>query len=125
MAKLTEIQTKIKRYMDICTDIVVAYAAPEVPALGNATPEGLLEELGRINRVKKEVEKVEKILKERISVVSDGAKKIDSDNFIYTKSGQARVALDQTAAKAYFEKEGLLADFMKETEVETVRIKER
>lgn len=122
---LTDSQKRLQKHLDIAADLAIAYAAPEVPALGNATPQGLVEDLGRVNAARKALEKVEGILKERVSAVSDGAKKIDADNFVYTKVDRERTALDQTAAKVYLEEQGVLSQFMVTTQVPTVTVKER
>lgn len=122
---LTDSQKRLQKHLDIAADLAIAYAAPEVPALGNATPQGLVEDLGRVNAARKALEKVEGILKERVSAVSDGAKKIDADNFVYTKADRERTALDQTAAKVYLEEQGVLSQFMVTTQVPTVTVKER
>lgn len=121
---LTESQRRIQKHLDIASSCAIAYAAPEVPSLGNATPEGLVEEFGRVNAARKALEKVEGILKERIKAVSDNSRAIRSDNFQYKREMRSRTALDQTAAKAYFEKEGMLEDFMVSTDVDTTTVKE-
>lgn len=122
---LSDAQKRLQKHLDIATQVAIDYAASEVPPLGNQTPQGLVEEFGRVNAARKALEKVEGILKERIKATSNNQKEIVADNFVYTKKTQERTALDQTAAKAYFEKEGLTDSYMKTTEVETTTVKER
>lgn len=127
MAKspLTDAQKRLQKHLDIATQVAIDYAAPEVPSLGNQTPQGLVEEFGRVNASRKALEKVEGILKERIKATSNNQKEITSDNFVYQKKVQERTALNQQSAKAHFEKEGILDQFMSTTEVETTTVKER
>lgn len=139
--QLTDAQRKVQKNMDIAADVCIAYAAPEVPSIGNLTPQGLCEELGRVNEAKKTVEKVEKILKERIKTkLEPGQKELRSDNFTMTISMQDRYALVQDAAKEQLKKMGealhaadpenwpltgdeMLASCMANTEVSTMRFK--
>lgn len=126
MAKgnLSDSQVRLRKHLDIASEVAIAYAAPEVPSLGNATPQGLVEEFGRVNAARKALEKVEGILKERIKATSGGQKEIRADNFIYKKEMRPRSALNQTTAKVYFEEQGILDQFMSHTEVETTTVKE-
>lgn len=126
MAKgnLSDSQVRLRKHLDIASEVAIAYAAPEVPSLGNATPQGLVEEFGRVNAARKALEKVEGILKERIKATSGGQKEIRSDNFVYAKKVQDRSALNQSAAKAHFEAAGILDQFMSTTEVEMTTVKE-
>lgn len=122
---LTDSQKLLQKHLDIASTVAIAYAAPEVPLLGNATPSGLVEEFGRVNAARKALEKVEGILKERIIALSDGQREINSDNFVYKREMRSRTALDQTTSKAYFEKMGILQDFMVSSEVDTTTVKAR
>lgn len=98
-ANWTRAQKDIFLKMQQATDQVVAYAAPEVPLLGNLTPEGLLENLGPVNDAKKAVEKVEKILKERLKSQLNGAKTLRADNYEMKIAYADRVAINQGMAK--------------------------
>jgi hypothetical protein len=120
---LTDTQKMLAKTLDIASQSVIAYSAPEVPPLGNATPEGLLEEFGRLNEARKALEKVEKILKVRLESQLAGRKELRGDNFNYKKAVQERTALDQTMAKAKLEELGILPGYMKTTEVETTTVK--
>lgn len=120
--QLTDTQKALRKALDLAADSAVAYAAPEVPKLGNLTPEGLLEELGYMNEARKALEKTEKVLKERYKSLSKNAKTGRSDNFKQETADQERTALNQAAAKEYFEKEGILEDFMVTSSVSTMRI---
>ena len=54
---LNDSQRRVKRVIDLAMDTCVAYAAKEVPPLGNLTKEGLVEELGRMNEARKAIER--------------------------------------------------------------------
>ena len=83
----------------------------------------MLEELGRINEGRKAFETVEKILKERMKTLLDGKTALRSDNFNLELKGVERTALNQGKAKAYFEEQGTLADYMSTTVVPTMYVK--
>lgn len=125
MTTLTDSQKLLRKSLDIASESAIAYAAPEVPELGNATPEGMLEELGRVNEARKALDKVEKILKGRIAAVSGNAKEIDSDNFTYRKGTSERTALNQSLAKEKLGEFGVLEECMTTSEFERVTIKRR
>lgn len=123
---LTDAQRRVQKVLDACMDTVIAYCASEVPPLGNYTPAGIVDLLGRLNEGRKLLEKTEKILKERTTAVLDGAKEQRGDNYVYSKSLRPRYALDQTKAKAKLEELGgkeALDECMVESQVETVTIK--
>jgi hypothetical protein len=122
-AEMNDTQRRVKRVIDLATDTVIAYAAKEVPSLGNLTKEGMVEELGRMNEARKAIEKTEKILKERLKSMLDGAKEVKSDNYQMKYEDRPRTALDQGKAKEYFESQGTLADYMETTSVPTMTIK--
>lgn len=123
-SNLTDAQKRLAKHLAMASDSAIAYAAPEVPALGNSTPQALVEEFGRVNAARKALEKVEGILKTRIAAVSDNSKEIRADNFIYKKEDRDRTALNQGAAKEYFEAAGILEEYMTTTSVATVTVKE-
>lgn len=102
--QLTDAQRRIQKHMDAAMDTVIKYTAPEVPKIENYTPQGLVEEAGRINKAKGAVEKVEKILKERLRSMREGKNEIRSDNFTLKITSQPRTALNQGAAKDFFER---------------------
>lgn len=122
-ASLTDTQKALQKTLDHAAQCVIDYAAPEVPALGNLTPEGLLEDFGRLNEARKALEKTEKIVRARFESQIEGKKEMRGDNFSYKKEVTDRTALNQTKAKAYFEEQGTLADYMDTTEVERVTVK--
>lgn len=122
-AEMNDSQRRVKRVIDLATDTVVNYHAREVPPLGNLTVEGMVEDLGYLNEARKGIEKVEKILKERIKSQLDGKREVKSDNFSYKLEARPRTALNQERAKAYFEEQGILADYMDTTSVDTTIIK--
>lgn len=99
MSVLSDKQKQLQKDMDVAFEIALSYAAPTIPALGNLTETGLVEELGRVNFARKALEKTEEILKERVKAISGGKSAIQSDNFIYTRAESSRTALNQTAAK--------------------------
>jgi hypothetical protein len=119
----TDAQRQVIRTIDAATSTVVAYTAPTVPALENLTVEGMVEELGYLNEARKKFEGVEKIVKERLKSRLGGLKEVRSDNFTMTFEDRPRVALNQSKAKAYFEEQGTLQDFMDETSVPTMTFK--
>jgi hypothetical protein len=120
---LTDNQRSIQKTLDIASQVVIQYSGAEVPDLGNLTPEGLLEEFGRLNEARKLLEKIEKTVRVRFESQIDGKKEMRGDNYTYTKKSQERTALNQGAAKEYFEKAGILAEYMSTTEVDTVTVK--
>lgn len=121
---LTNAQKDIRRALSNAESTVLAYAAPTVPPLNNLTVEGMVEDLGYINQARKSLEKTEKILKERLKSQLGERREVRSDNFTMKLEDRPRTALDQGKAKAYFEEQGTLADFMSTTAVSTMTIKE-
>jgi hypothetical protein len=121
---LTNAQRKLQRHIDLATDTALKYAAPEVPAMSNLTPQGLLEDLGNVNVVRKAFETLEKTLKERLKSQLEGKNELRSDNFNMKLEDRPRTALDQTKAKGKLEELGILDDFMATTSVPTMTIKE-
>jgi hypothetical protein len=119
----TDAQRQVIRTIDAATSTVVAYTAPTVPALENLTVEGMVEELGYLNEARKRFEGVEKIVKERLKSRLGGLKEVRSDNFTMTYEDRPRVALNQGKAKAYFEEQGTLHDYMDESSVPTMTFK--
>jgi hypothetical protein len=102
----TDNQRQIANTLDIAGQVVVAYAAPEVPELGNLTPEGLLEEFGRLNEARKALEKTEKIVKQRLlSQMSGDA--LRGDNYNVKIEEVDRYALNQKAAKEKLKEQGV------------------
>lgn len=97
---LTDVQRRLQRSLDAAAESCLAYAAPEVPALGNLTPQGLLEEFGRLNDARKSIEKTEKIVKERLKSQLDGKRELRGDNYSLLIEMRPRYALDQGLAKA-------------------------
>lgn len=120
---LTDRQRQLARTIDLATDTLLKYAAPEVPPLANYTPEGMLEELGRVNEGRKAMEKTEAILKERFKTLLEGRSELRSDNYNAKLENRPRTALDQQKAKDFFEAAGTLPEFMSTTEVPTLTVK--
>ena len=124
MAHLTDTQRTLQKTLDIASNSVIAYSAPEVPELGNATPQGLLEEWGRLNEARKAMEKVEKIVQKRfLSQVnvealseegdpSDYVDELRGDNFNWVQTKSDTTRLDQTAAKKTLAEQDILAEHM-------------
>lgn len=121
---LTNVQKNVQRALDAATSTTIAYAAPEVPPLNNLTLDGLTEELGYINLARKALEKTEKIIKERWKTLADGASEHRSPNFTVKIENRERTALNQGKAKAFFEAEGTLPEYMDTTSVPTMMVKE-
>lgn len=122
-ASMTDAQRQVMRTIDAATSTVMAYTAPEVPALGNLTVEGMVEELGYLNEARKRLEGVEKIVKERLKSRLGDLKEVRSDNFTMKYEERPRVALNQGKAKAFFEEQGCLQEYMDETFVPTMTFK--
>jgi hypothetical protein len=120
---LNSSQKRIRHTLDAATGTAMAYAAAEVPAYGNLTVTGLVEDLGYLNEARKDLEKVEKILKERLKSHPDFQPELRSDNFSMVLEDRTRTALDQGAAKTKLEELGILPDFMKESVVPTMTLK--
>lgn len=123
MANLTDNQKSIAKTMDIANQLVIDYAAPEVPALDNATPQKLTEEFGRLNEARKALEKTEKIVRGRLDALLEGKKECRSDNFQYKIESTERTALNQGKAKEYLSEQGVLEDYMSTSEVERRTVK--
>ena len=123
MANLTDNQRKIANTLDIAGQVVIDYAAPEVPSLENATPQKLTEELGRLNEARKAMEKTEKTVRGRLDALLEGAKECRSDNFQYKIETTERTALNQGKAKEYLAEQGVLEDHMSTSEVERRTVK--
>jgi hypothetical protein len=121
---LTNAQRKLARHIDLATDTALKYAAPEVPAMANLTPQGILEDLGNVNIAKKAFDALEKTLKERLKSQLEGQTELRSDNFNMKLENRPRTALDQTKAKGKLEELGILDDYMSTTAVPTMTIKE-
>lgn len=125
-SNLTEAQRRLQRSLDAAASTCLAYAAPEVPALGNLTKTGLLEDFGRLNEARKTIEKTEKIVKERLKSQLDGEKELRGDNFQLKIEMRPRVALNQERAKAKLLELGgqeALDECMDETSVEFTTVK--
>lgn len=120
---LTDNQKLIAKTMDQVSELVVAYAGPEVPPIGNRTETAFLEEFGRLNEARKQVEKVEKIVRSRLEAMLQGKKELRGDNYTYKKSVVPRYALNQGKAKAKLEEYGVLEDCMDTSETERVEVK--
>ena len=98
---LTDTQRILAKTLDAASSECIAYAAPEVPELGNLTKEGLLESFGRLNEARKAMEKTEKVVRARFeSQLPEGCKELRGDNYKYAKAVQERTALTQDRAKA-------------------------
>lgn len=120
---LSERQRQLARVMDIASAEVVAYAAKEVPPIGNYTEEGLTDLFGYLNEARKELEKTEKIVRGRLEAMLAGRKESKGDNFQYKKSTTATSRLNQGKAKDTLEKLGVLDEHMDHTEQERVTVK--
>lgn len=122
MTALTDNQVLMQRVMGRVSDIVVAWAAPKVPAIGQMTAQGQVDELGDVKAAMAQLKKIEEVMKDRLKILAEGKKQVVGDRYKSDLSMAPRVALDQTAAKAYFEAAGLLGEYVKETMVETLRV---
>ena len=120
---LTDSQKILQKTLDHAGELCIAYAAPTVPELNNLTPEGMLEDFGRLNEARKVLEKTEKIVRTRFESQIDGKKEMRGDNFSYKKETTPRYALNQTKAKEVLESIGRLEECMDSSEVERVTVK--
>ena len=120
---LSDSQKILQKTLDHASELAISYAAPEVPALGNLTPEGLLEDFGRLNEARKSLEKTEKIVRARFESQIEGRKEMRGDNFNYKKESSPRYALNQTKVKEVLEELGRLEECMETTDVERVIVK--
>jgi hypothetical protein len=103
-------------------DSLLPWFRRETPKLSNATNQYFADEIGRLNEMRKDIEKVEKILK-TIYKTRKAPEIVRGDEFEVELSMRPRRALDQTRAKEYFEKLGILDEYMVESEVETLNVK--
>jgi hypothetical protein len=126
MSQLTDTQRMIAKTLDLAGQSVIAYSAPEVPELGNATPQALLEEWGRLNEARKAIEKVEKIVKNRFMAIKDGdyeddkeaeIEELRGDNFNWKRSSSPTTRLNQSKAKETLAEYGVLEDHLNTSEV--------
>lgn len=124
-ADLSDNQRILQKALDQASYSCIAYAASEVPALENLTPEGLMDELGYLNEARKAMEKTEAIVKERLrsQLTPAQLKEFRGENFYLTTRVAERSALNQSAAKAYFTEHGILDQYMAITEVPTTTVK--
>ncbi len=107
------------------TDTAIDYFADELPELGNLTAQGIVDLLGPVKDAIKDLELVEKIMKERLKVLAEGRPEILGEMYRMEVRSSTRNALDQAKTKEYLEKQGILKSYMKETEVEAVYILKR
>lgn len=123
---LTDSQKILVKTLDHASDLCIKYAAPVVPKLENLTPEGLLEDFGRLNEARKVLEKTEKIVRARFQSQIAGKKELRGDNFHYQKEVTERTALNQGKAKEKLVELGgdeALQECMDTSEVERVTVK--
>jgi hypothetical protein len=99
-ADLTQAQQERLSIWNKALDTLMPWFAKEVPQIGNQTPAGLADDIGRVNQLKKDVEKIEKTLKERFKVLREGKSEVRGDVYELKVSTQERTALDQEYAKA-------------------------
>lgn len=107
-ADLTQAQQERLSIWNKALDTLMPWFAKEVPQIGNQTPAGLADDIGRVNQLKKDVEKIEKTLKERFKVLREGKSEVRGDVYELKVSTQERTALDQEMAKQTL---NLLGDF--------------
>jgi hypothetical protein len=107
-ADLTQAQQERLSIWNKALDTLMPWFAKEVPQIGNQTPSGLADDIGRVNQLKKDVEKIEKTLKERFKVLREGKSEVRGDVYELKVSTQERTALDQEMAKQTL---NLLGDF--------------
>lgn len=117
-------QLKQQRY-ERATTTILSYQAKEVPALGNKGESAMIDELGEVNELLKDAEKVKNILKERLASIQGGSV-VDArgDAYKVEVRSSERTALNQTKAKEVLEEVGRLQECMSTTEVSAVYIKE-
>lgn len=122
-ANLSDAQKLLSKSLDIASQLCIDYAAKEVPALGNLTPEGLNEEFGRLNEARKAMGKTEKIVRGRLEAMLQGKTELRSDNFIYKKATSEVTRLNQEKAKEVLAEVGRLDECMDTTDQERVTVK--
>lgn len=123
---LTNAQRRLTGHLDNANALCIKYAAPEIPALGNLTPQGLNEDLGCLNVARKAIEKTEKIVKERLKALRNPAEKeIRSDNFVTKFEIRTSNRLSQELLKVYCEKHDIdISQFYTDSDAEYVTVKE-
>lgn len=98
---------------DKATGILIAYC-DTIPALGNTTPQDLIDQIGYLKELEKDTEKTTNILWGRLSSLQGGGHPVDSkgtpvpdpvlgEKFEYTMKPSDRIAIDQGAVKAYMD----------------------
>lgn len=100
---LTDKQKAKSKTWEKATDTMLPWFAPEVPAIGNLTVQRLADEIGQVNELKKDVEKVEKILKERFKSLRGEETVVRGEAYELKVTTQERTAIDQGAAKSTLE----------------------
>jgi hypothetical protein len=113
------------RILTDASHVALKFTGSELPNLANEGIQQLIDDAGRINAAKKYIEKAEKILKETLKGKIRGgdiAKQASGEQFKFDLTLSSRTALDQEFAKAKLRELGVPeSDFMKTTEVETMR----
>lgn len=104
-------------------DLAIPYYAKEVPALGNLTPQGLVDQLGTVKDAIKDLEKVEGILKGRLESQLEGKRTLRGDSHEMEIRSSERTALNQAKVKEYLTEQGILEEYMSTTQVNAMYVK--
>jgi hypothetical protein len=136
MTELSDKEKKKVRRYDLATSIMLPYQAPELPLLGNTTPEALVDQIGYLKELQKDAEKVENILWQRLSALQGGGHPLNSqgiptpdpcqgDIFSYTVGNQEREMLNQAKAKEILTEIGRLSECYGAIQVKTKFVREK
>jgi hypothetical protein len=97
----------------------------EAPKMGNVTPVALIDDIGPLKALRKDIEKVEKLyvdlLKAKLGREQPWTKR--GDTYEASQTIVPRRMLNQQKAKDYFEAQGILDDFMTDADTPTVNVK--
>lgn len=124
---------KVRNGFEIALNVAMAYQQPVAPPIANSTPATVVDEIGYVKELMKALEKTENILWQRLSALQGGGHNTNSkgvpipdaasgDVFTYRVTQQDRDALNQTKAKEYFTKLGILPEYMTVTVVDTKKV---
>jgi hypothetical protein len=117
----------LEKILDRATSTCITFAGPEAPALGNWTPQALIDEAASLGEAKRRIEGAEKTIKEVLKThVTPRLEEYRGELFKLSYTNQERNALDQTKAKAKLLELGgqaALDECMANTEVPTMRFK--
>jgi hypothetical protein len=118
-------QTQREKEWEAAFKVLQPWFEREAPKMGNVTPVALIDDIGPLKALRKDIEKVEKLyvdlLKAKLGREIPWTRRGDTYEAVQTLV--PRRALNQQKAKDYLESQGILDDFMDDAETPTVNVK--